>query len=56
MYKGDRYSCTTAVSTPEEFDSTKWTKISVEYNLDSLQTQIDDLASQSGASDHLEDE
>lgn len=56
MYKGDRYSCTTAVSTSEEFDSTKWTKISVEYNLDSLQTQIDDLASQSGASDHLEDE
>lgn len=56
MYKGDRYSCTTAVSTPEEFDSTKWTKISVEYNLDSLQTQIDELANQSGASDHLEDE
>ena len=56
MYKGDRYSCIIAVETAENFDSTKWTKISVEYNLDSLQTQIDDLASQSGASDHLEDE
>ena len=56
MYKWDRYSCTTAVSTPEAFDSTKWTKVSVQYNLDELQTEIDDLASQSGASDHLEDE
>ena len=27
MYKGDRYSCSTAVSTPEEFDSTKWTMV-----------------------------
>ena len=56
MYKWDRYSCTTAVSTAEAFDSTKWTKVSVQYNLDELQTEIDDLASQSGASDHLEDE
>ena len=56
MYKGDRYSCTTAVETAENFDSTKWTKISVQYNIDSLQTQVNDLASKSNASDHLEDE
>jgi len=56
MYKWDRYSCSTAVATPEAFDSTKWTKVSVQYDLDTMQTEIDDLASQSGASDHLEDE
>ena len=56
MYKWDRYVCNTAVSVAEAFDSTKWTKVSVQYDLDTMQTEIDDLASQSGASDHLEDE
>ena len=56
MYKWDRYSCTTAVNTAENFDSTKWTKVSVQYDVEALQTAVADLASQSGASDHLEDE
>jgi len=56
MYKGDRYSCSTAVSTPEDFDSTKWTKVGVQHDLDYMQSEIDYLMAWSGAtSDHLED-
>lgn len=46
VYGWDRYICSTAVETAEEFDSTKWTKINVQYTLDNQQSQIDDIEQQ----------
>jgi len=43
VYQGDRYTCTTAVSTPEDFDSSKWTKINIQYNLDDQEARIEAL-------------
>ena len=43
VYQGDRYTCTTAVWTPEDFDSTKWTKVNVQYDLNDKQSQIDTI-------------
>lgn len=43
VYKGDRYICTTAVSTPEEFDPTKWTKVNIQNELNDHETRIDAL-------------
>ena len=43
VYGWDRYVCSTAVETAEEFDSTKWTKINVQYTLDNQQSQIDNI-------------
>ena len=50
MYKWDRYRCNTAVSTAEEFNPNKWTKLSlqsnlstIENNVSSLQTNVSDI-------------
>lgn len=43
VYNGDRYTCTTAVSTPEDFDSTKWTKVNIQNELNDHETRIDAL-------------
>jgi len=43
VYKGDRYVCSTAVSTPEDFDSTKWTKVNVQYDLNQQDLRIDNI-------------
>ena len=46
VYKGDRYQNTTAVSTPEEFDPTKWTKVNVQYDMDQQDLRIDNIETQ----------
>ena len=56
MYKWDRYVCSTDVSTAEEFDSTKWTKVSVQYDLAQAQEDIEILKNSWWSSDHLEEE
>ncbi len=43
MYKWERYRCTTVVTTAEEFNSNKWTKVSIQSNLDTLNTWVDTL-------------
>lgn len=55
MYEWDRYQCTVAVETAEDFDSTKRTKISVQYELKQAQEDIVELQNRKTASDHLEE-
>ena len=43
VYKGDRYVCQTAVATAEEFDSSKWTKVNIQYELDEQDARITEL-------------
>ena len=43
VYNGDRYICQTAVATPEDFDSSKWTKVNIQYNLDDQEARIEAL-------------
>lgn len=40
MYKWDRFVCSTDILTPEEFDWTKRTKVSVDYNLKETNQQV----------------
>ena len=40
MYKWDRYRCTTAVSTAEEFNPNKWTKVSVQSNISTIESNV----------------
>ena len=40
VYKGDRYVCQTAVATAEEFDSSKWIKVNIQYDLDEQDARI----------------
>lgn len=46
VYGWDRYVCSTAVETPEEFDSTKWTKVNVQYDMDQQDLRIDNIETQ----------
>ena len=39
MYKWDRYRCNTAVSTAEEFNPNKWTKLSIQSNLSTIENK-----------------
>ena len=43
VYGWDRYICSTAVETAEDFDSTKWTKVNIQYDLNDKQSQIDTI-------------
>lgn len=40
VYKGDRYVCQTAVATAEAFDSSKWIKVNIQYELDDQDARI----------------
>ena len=40
MYKWDRYRCTTAVSTAENFNPNKWTKVSVQSNISTIESNV----------------
>ena len=40
MYKWDRYRCTTAVSTAENFNPNKWTKVSVQSNISTIEGNV----------------
>ena len=40
MYKWDRYRCTTAVSTAEEFNPNKWTRVSVQSNISTIESNV----------------
>ena len=41
MHGWERYKCRTAVSTPEEFNSNKWTKVNIQTDLNSMKTTLD---------------
>lgn len=49
VYNWDRYICSTAVSTPEEFDPTKRTKVNVQYELNSQNSRITALEEKWGS-------
>lgn len=40
MYKWDRYRCTTAISTAENFNPNKWTKVSVQSNISTIESNV----------------
>ena len=40
MYKWDRYRCTIAVSTAENFNPNKWTKVSVQSNISTIESNV----------------
>ena len=40
MYQWERYKCTTAVSTAENFNPSKWTKVTVQSNLSTIEGNV----------------
>ena len=45
MYKWDRYKCTTAVSTAENFNPSKWTRIPVQSDLSTISSSLSSVTS-----------